>query len=184
MNLASSHESNDEQVTEGYSDDVSSVVEQVREENEDIWFLGEYDIERSPTLQIPIPDPVVPHRPVDIREILENHPDAEQPTVSLREIGNEAVIRLRTEVSDRVEPIESPDSDVSVSTSDNRKRKSEDMLQTSRAKCSKSESSECTPPPMRPLPTRTNNISTALLSNRPYCLVAATPRFEIPNRWA
>ena len=37
VNLASSHESNDEQVTEGYSNDVSSVVEQVREENEDIW---------------------------------------------------------------------------------------------------------------------------------------------------
>ena len=42
VNLASSQESNDEQVTEGYSDDVSSVVEQVREENEDIWFIGEY----------------------------------------------------------------------------------------------------------------------------------------------
>ena len=51
VNLASSHKSNDEQVTEGYSDDVNSVVEQVREENEDIWFIGEYDIERSPTLK-------------------------------------------------------------------------------------------------------------------------------------
>ena len=184
MNLASSHESNDEQVTEGYSDDVRSVVEKVREENEDLWFIGEYNIERSPTPQIPSPAPVVPHRPVDIRYILENHPDTEQPTVSLREIGNGAFIRLRTEVSDHVEPIESPDSNVIVSTSDNRKRRSEDMLQTSRAKCSKSESSELTPPPMRPLPTRVNNTTTALLSNRPYCLVAATPRSEIPNRWA
>ena len=40
VNLASSQESSDEQVTEGYSDDVSSVVEQVRNENEDIWFMG------------------------------------------------------------------------------------------------------------------------------------------------
>ena len=184
VNLASSHESNDEQVTEGYSDDVSSVVEQVREENEDLWFIGEYDVERFPTPQIPSPAPVVPHRPVDIRDILENHPDTEQHTVSLREIGNEAFIRLRTEVSDHVEPIKSPDSDVGVSASDNRKRNSEDMLQTSRAKCSKSESSECTPPSMRPLPTRANNTTRSLLPNRPYCLVAATPRSEILNRWA
>ena len=101
--------------------------------------------------------PVVPHRPVDIRDILENHPDTEQPTMSLREIGNEGFIRLRTEVSDHVEPIESPDSNVSVSTSDNRKRKSEDMLQTASAKCSKSESSKFIPPHMRPLPTTANN---------------------------
>ena len=52
MNLTSSPESNDEQVTEGYSDDVSSGVEQVREENEDMWYIGEYEIERSPNPQI------------------------------------------------------------------------------------------------------------------------------------
>ena len=50
VNLASSHESNNEQVTAGYSDDVSSVVEQVREENEDIWFIGVYDIYNDPLL--------------------------------------------------------------------------------------------------------------------------------------
>ena len=58
-------------------------MEQVREENEDIWFIGEYEIERSPTPQIPSPAQVVPYRPADIRNILENHPDTEQPTVSL-----------------------------------------------------------------------------------------------------
>ena len=111
--------------------------------NEEIWFIGEYDIERSPTPQISSPVPVLPHRPVSIGDILENHPDTEQPTVPLREMGNEVISRLRTEVSDHMEPIESPDSNVSVSTSDNRKRKSEDVLQTSTAKCSKS---EITPP--------------------------------------
>ena len=40
VNLASSHKSNDEQVSERYSDDVSSVVEQVREENEDMVYRG------------------------------------------------------------------------------------------------------------------------------------------------
>ena len=106
-----------------------------------------------------------------------------QPVHFIKECGFVVFIRLRTEVSNHVEPVESPDSDVSVSRSDNRKRKSEDMLQTSRAKYSKSESSEFTPPPMIPLHTRANNITTALLSNRPYCLVVATPRSEILNRW-
>ena len=44
----------------------------------------EYDIERSPTPQISCIVPDLPHRPMDIRDILENHPDTEQPTVSLR----------------------------------------------------------------------------------------------------
>ena len=180
VNLASSHESNDEQVTEGYSDNVSRAVEQVREENEDIWAIGEHDIERAPTPQISSQVLDLPHRPMAIRDILENHPDTVQPTVSLRENGNEAISRLRTEVSDHVEPIGSPDSNVIASTSDSRKRKSEDMLQTSTTKCSKS---EFTPPPMRPLLTRVSDTTTALLSNRPYCMVAATPRSEIPNRW-
>ena len=58
------------------------------------------------------------------------------------------------------------------------------MVETSKAKCLKTETTENTPPPMRPLPTRANNTTTALLFNRPYCLVVATPRSEIPNRWA
>ena len=178
VNLGSSHESNDEQVTEEYSDDVST-VDQVREENEDIWFIGEYDIERSPILQISSPD--LPHRPMDIRDILENHPDTKQPTVSLREIGNESISRSRTVVSGHVEPIKSSDSNVIASTSDNkRKRKSADVLHTSTSKCSKS---EFTPPPMRPLPTRVNDTTTALLSNGPYSMVSASPRSGIPNRW-
>ena len=84
-------------------------VEQVMEENEDMWLIGEYEIERSPTPQIPSPAPGVPHRPADIRDILENHPDTEQPTVSIREMGIEAIIGLRTYVSDHEESIESPD---------------------------------------------------------------------------
>ena len=118
---------------------------------------------------------------MNIRDILENYPDTEQPTVSLRETENEVISRLRTEIRDHVELIESPDSNVSASTSDNRKRKSEDTLLTSTAKCSKS---EFTPPPMIPLPTRANNTTTPLLSNRPYFMVAAKPRSETPNRWA
>ena len=71
VKLTSSQESNNEQVTEGYSDDVSSGVEQAREENEDMWYIGEYEIERSPTPQISSPVPTVPQRPADIRDILE-----------------------------------------------------------------------------------------------------------------
>ena len=167
VNLTSSQESNDEQVTKGYSDDVTSGVEQVREDNEDMWLIGEYEIERSPTPQIPSPVPVVPHRPADIRDILENHPDTEQCTVSLREMGIEAIIGLRTEDNDHEESRESPDSNVNASTSDNRKRKTGDMLETTRSKCLKTETSENTPPSMRPLPTRANNTTTTLLSNRP-----------------
>ena len=102
VNLTSSQESNDEQVTEGYSDYVSSGVEQVREDNEDMWFIGEYEIERAPSPQIHSPAPIVPHRPADIRDVLENHPETEQPTVSLREMGIEAIIGIRTEGSDHV----------------------------------------------------------------------------------
>ena len=58
------------------------------------------------------------------------------------------------------------------------------MVETTKAKCLKIETTENKPPPMRPLPTRANTTTTALLSNRPYCLVVATPRSETPNRWA
>ena len=157
-------------------------MEQVREENEDMWYIGEYEIERSPTPQTSSPVPIVPQRPADIRGILESHPDTEQPTVSLREVGIEAIIGLRTENNEHEDSTESPDSNVNASTSDNRKRKSGDLLEITRAKCLKA--LENTPPPMRPLPTRANTTTTALLFNRPYCLVVATPRSEMPNRWA
>ena len=183
INLTSGQESNDEQVTEGYSDDPSVGAEQIREENEDMWYIGEYEVERSPTPQLPSPGPVVPHRPAGINDILENHPDTEQPIVSIREIGIEALIGLRTEGSNQEEPIGSPDSNVVASTSDNKKRKAGDILETTGAKCSKSEIPENLPPPMRPLPARANNATTAQQSNRPYCLVVATPRTETPNRW-
>ena len=49
---------------------------------------------------------------------MENHPDTEQPTVSVREMGIEAIIGLRTEGSELEESIESPDSNVSAPTSD------------------------------------------------------------------
>ena len=146
-----------------------------------MWYIGEYEIERSPTPQISSPVPIVPQRPVEIRDILENHPDTEQPTVSLRDVGIEAIIGLRTEINEHEDSTESPDSNVNASTSDNRKRKSGDLLEITRAKCLKA--LENTPPPMRPLPTRANTTTTALLSNRPYCLVVATPRSEVPNRW-
>ena len=61
-------------------------MEQVREDNEDMWFIGEYEIERSPSPQILRQNPVVPHRPADIMDILESHLDTEKPTVSLREM--------------------------------------------------------------------------------------------------
>ena len=147
-----------------------------------MWYIGEYEIERSPTPPIPSPVPVVPHRLAEIREILENHPDTEQPIVSLREMGIEAIIGMRTEDNEHKESTESPDSNVNASTSDDRKRKTGDMIEITRAKCLKA--SENTPPPMRPLPTRAKTTTTALLSNRPYCLVVATPRSEIPHRWA
>ena len=52
-------------------------IDNDNEDNEDMWYIGEYEIERSPTPQIPSPGPVVPQRPAEIRDILENHPDTE-----------------------------------------------------------------------------------------------------------
>ena len=60
-----------------------------------------------------------------------------------------------------------------VSPHDNTtKRKSADVLHLD-TPTSKHSKTEFTPPPMRPLPTRVNNVTTALLSNRPYCMVSA-----------
>ena len=121
---------------------------------------------------------------MDIRDVLENHPDIQQPNVSLSLTENDTIRKRGTAAHDQVQITESSKSSSIASPYDNtRKRKSADVLYLD-THPSKHSKTECTPPPMRPLPTRVNDATTALLSNRPYCMVSASSSPGIPNRWA